>query len=456
MAVTVSRRWPRARAWSTAVTSAGQNGLSCRSRARLGPERRGQVGGPGGGEGVLVVVDAGGDGGGEVAADPPPQRGGGVVVGQVGLRGRGAQEVVGVDAGAGDGGEPFGQDGGELVASHGGCDLVEQVAPLGQCGGAVTAQACLQLALVQGERLDRLLGPGGSAVAVGDAGRGPPHGDVGEQGRVGSGLSVPDPRRRSSGVGAVADLGGEVGDQVRSRRQVGAPGLVGEQGVGDRGQPRQRARPGGCGNGGGGVVGSSRRQSRTAARSPAVSSSRPAAAAVRQANGSPPWAASRVRWARRVGQAGSWVRSSTMRSAPASSAARACVAEVVFGGDVQGVGVPGGRVGQAGGGVGLVAQHGGGGDGGVVAGEDLLEEVGGGVGVQVLRSDDGVRVAVADDLDVDVVGQASAGEHRVQLLAGLGPGRQAVHGVDGDALARRGRWWRTRARPRLRRTRPGG
>ena len=61
-------------------------------------------------------------------------------------------------------------------------------------------------------------------------------------------------------------------------------------------------------------------------------------------------------------------------------------AEVVFGGDVQGVGVPGGRVGQAGGGVGLVAQQGGGGDGGVVAGEDLLQEVGGGVGVQVLAA----------------------------------------------------------------------
>ena len=99
---------------------------------------------------VWLVVDAGGDGGGEVAADPPPQRGGGVVVGQVGLRGRGAQQVVGVDAGAGDGGEPFGQDRGELVAAHGGSDLLEQVAPFGQCGGAVAGQACLQAGVAGG------------------------------------------------------------------------------------------------------------------------------------------------------------------------------------------------------------------------------------------------------------------------------------------------------------------
>ena len=45
-----------------------------------------------------------------------------------------------------------------------------------------------------------------------------------------------------------------------------------------------------------------------------------------------------------------------------------------------------------------------------------------------------MRVAVADDLQVEVVGGPSAGEHRVQLLPGLLPGGQAVHGVGGDAL----------------------
>ena len=45
-----------------------------------------------------------------------------------------------------------------------------------------------------------------------------------------------------------------------------------------------------------------------------------------------------------------------------------------------------------------------------------------------------MRVAVADDLKVEVVGVPAAGEHGVQLLPGLLPGQQAVHGVGGDAL----------------------
>ncbi len=43
-------------------------------------------------------------------------------------------------------------------------------------------------------------------------------------------------------------------------------------------------------------------------------------------------------------------------------------------------------------------------------------------------------VAVADDLEVEVVGVPAAGEHGVQLLPGFLPGQQAVHGVGGDAL----------------------
>jgi hypothetical protein len=45
-----------------------------------------------------------------------------------------------------------------------------------------------------------------------------------------------------------------------------------------------------------------------------------------------------------------------------------------------------------------------------------------------------VGVAVADDLELEVVGVPAAGERGVQLLAGLVPGREAVHGVGGDAL----------------------
>src|SRR4029450_10961905 len=51
-------------------------------------------------------------------------------------------------------------------------------------------------------------------------------------------------------------------------------------------------------------------------------------------------------------------------------------------------------------------------------------------------SDEGVGLAVADDLEVEVVGVPAAGEHGVQLLSGLLPGQQAVHGVGGDALGR--------------------
>ena len=45
--------------------------------------------------------------------------------------------------------------------------------------------------------------------------------------------------------------------------------------------------------------------------------------------------------------------------------------------------------------------------------------LGRGAGCDGVGSDDGVRVAVADDLQVEVVGGPAAGEHGVQLLAGL-------------------------------------
>jgi hypothetical protein len=45
-----------------------------------------------------------------------------------------------------------------------------------------------------------------------------------------------------------------------------------------------------------------------------------------------------------------------------------------------------------------------------------------------------VRVAVADDLQVEVVGGSSAGEHGVQLLPGLLPREEAVNRVGGHAL----------------------
>jgi hypothetical protein len=71
----------------------------------------------------------------------------------------------------------------------------------------------------------------------------------------------------------------------------------------------------------------------------------------------------------------------------------------------------------------------------LVAGKDLLQSLGRGGWGNHLRSDEGAPVAVADDLNVEVVGLPSAGEHRVQLLPGLSPSHQAVRGVGGDALS---------------------
>jgi len=51
-----------------------------------------------------------------------------------------------------------------------------------------------------------------------------------------------------------------------------------------------------------------------------------------------------------------------------------------------------------------------------------------------LGSDEAVRVAVPDDLQIEVVGDAASGQHGVQLLPGLLTGKQALHGVGGESL----------------------
>jgi hypothetical protein len=55
-------------------------------------------------------------------------------------------------------------------------------------------------------------------------------------------------------------------------------------------------------------------------------------------------------------------------------------------------------------------------DGGLVTSEDLLQGLGWSAGCDGVRSDEVVRVTVADNLQVEVVGRPSAGEHRVELL----------------------------------------
>ena len=87
----------------------------------------------------------------------------------------------------------------------------------------------------------------------------------------------------------------------------------------------------------------------------------------------------------------------------------------LFGCDVEAVGVALDRLEQPDLWVIELAQRGAGGDGRFIASEDLLQRLnrrtrGDGVG-----PDDGVGVAVADHLEVQVVGGAASGEHRVQL-----------------------------------------
>jgi len=102
---------------------------------------------------------------------------------------------------------------------------------------------------------------------------------------------------------------------------------------------------------------------------------------------------------------------------------------------VEAVVVPGGGRGQVRGRVGQTPGGGGRGRFGLIAGEDLLEDVDRGERVGGRGGDDGVLVAVHGGDQVQVVAFSAAGEGDVQLLAGLGPGGDGVAGVGGDALA---------------------
>ena len=139
------------------------------------------------------------------------------------------------------------------------------------------------------------------------------------------------------------------------------------------------------------VGGSGRRQSRTAARSAAAWSSRPAAAVCRWRSGCSPVSAARVsRCARRsAGRAGHGhalvgLYDRLFLEPEQLPAFNACCTP-------GGVEQPSSRVAP-------FPQHRGGRGGGVIAGEDLLEHLGRPTRCHGIRSNDGVRVAVADDL----------------------------------------------------------
>jgi hypothetical protein len=74
----------------------------------------------------------------------------------------------------------------------------------------------------------------------------------------------------------------------------------------------------------------------------------------------------------------------------------------VLGSHAQGVDITFDRVAEPDGGILLLSQQGGGGSWGVVSGKDLFEQLGRGGGSYRVGPDEGVRVAVADQLQVDV------------------------------------------------------
>ena len=121
------------------------------------------------------------------------------------------------------------------------------------------------------------------------------------------------------------------------------------------------------------------------------------------------------------------------------------VPQQVLGGDGQGVRIPGDCLAEQGCRVLGEASFGVRGGGRLVVGDDAFEEVGRGERVDVLGPDDVVRVAVVDDLQVQVVGGLAAGERGVGDLAGLlageqgvaGIGRHALDGVDGRGVSER-------------------
>ena len=98
-----------------------------------------------------------------------------------------------------------------------------------------------------------------------------------------------------------------------------------------------------------------------------------------------------------------------------SSSATVWGSDELFGCDVETVGVALHRLEEPGRWVVELAQHGAGGERRFVAGEDLLQRLGRCARCDGIGSGEGVGVAVADDLEVEVVGVPAAGQHGVQL-----------------------------------------
>ena len=309
------------------------------------------------------------------------------------------------------------------------------------------ADALLQRALGPGLGGGQLPVTGVSPVVGFDAGRGPPDRDVADQVAVVLAGSVTrdvderaGPGWRFGGrpaCGLIADDGGLGAHVVGGCGQVGTPLRVVLEGLGDGGQPWQRATDGQFMVGAGGET-----QSPVEHRGGVAGVGEGAAAVAGLGDGpgqqlvgfcTGDGAQREVHAQRRVGGevgqvwdggvGGPVDRGHAVRSEGRGGRGGERV-EVEVGGVVQGAG----RVGEVLGGAGR-------GHGCVVASQDAGEHVDGGGRQQCLSGDDGVRVAVAGGGEVDVVAAAAAGHGDVEQLAGFLAGGHGVAGVGGDALS---------------------
>ena len=258
------------------------------------------------------------------------------------------------------------------------------------------------------ERFELASSSGWSRVLGIDAVGGAPHRDFADEGGAGVASRCSPGWRVVTLAGVVLDLAGEVGDQLGSFSQVGPPdgmgmqcsGMPGSQGSGPGSDRRELweapvedgghvacgfkvASAGGCQQVAQWVLSSFSRE-----REQVRSEGRPS----RFVGESEDVLVGLVELCDRLGS------------------------DELFGCDVEAVGVALDRLEEQGRWVAELAQQGAGGDGPFIAGEDLLQCLGRCARCDGVGSDDGVGVAVADDLEVEVVGVPAAGEHGVQLL----------------------------------------
>jgi hypothetical protein len=271
------------------------------------------------------------------------------------------------------------------------------------------------------------LGASGWSRVLGiDAVGGPPHCDFADEGgaRV-TPLWCPDWRGITL-AGVILDLAGEVGDELGSLGQVVAPdGMVLRRGWNAR-EPGQRTWVG----------------RRELWEAPVKDGGHVAGSAEVASGGGCQHVAERVftgfgRQREQVGSQG-WPGGCGNESGEVLvGLVELCDglgSHELFGCGMEAIGIALDRLEKLGRWVVELAQQGAGGDGRFIAGEDLLQSLGRRGWGDRLGSDEAVGVAVADDLEVEVVGLPAAGQHGVQLWSRFLPGQQAVHGVGGDAL----------------------